>query len=700
MFSICLHPSILSLRFLESYRIFVAGWFLVVLSPGICFAFESWEHKQLGDLAYHVALHLHSCGKVQCDNGDTQVETMSKRTRLRDIVVPMKDLACLDGGNACKVPDGGVSGVNTKTWTVSEKKDDFRRWPVSYGDIIMCVDYYATPEKFLVGSDNDLIPLVSGGARVGGNLAPDEPVYGAKGMFRSWRDLNVNEHTRCKYSMAAAAIQAAHINHAHFQSELVGSQRIFHSLAISESGFVKTDNSPSGRGDRVGDLFFPFAINAVSDHYLHDFFAPGHVFSWRSKLTDVAANAYHDRINRKGMSVSLDRCWFKYENAQLPTVKKSGGDCGSNNQGYDWINRILDGFETDPRMAVWFFDNSCDPARRDGGDEEGAYRCEPVLGGEQKGGQPERVLRLKQWVVRLASGRGAGSSLDLTLRLHGDEMLWHVNEDADLQRLVMLLVEVRSLLDVFDSAKLGPVDSFRNHAKWRWVRSDRKFFGALTATIGPVSYNICYEKDPLCLEEFSLTRAHEDQEGEGSKNGAADSPRARINDMESSLASSGDPIVGLGLSNEFMSFGMGNSRSSFQAEALMMGGAASGRVGGNWFLSGGVVGFREGGHIQPGIMVRPGFVIPELEPTLSFPIRLLKHDNGKAGGAWRPSIGIRFDQGFSSFLSIYLQASRDYAVGSDGTLRSGASYGLGVQIGSGMCRVPFLKFGPACEPFK
>lgn len=53
------------------------------------------------------------------------------------------------------------------------------------------------------------------------------------------------------------------------------------------------------------NLFATLLLNAISDHYLQDSFAPGHIATLRVRLTDLAATAYHDKRNRRGLDVTV-----------------------------------------------------------------------------------------------------------------------------------------------------------------------------------------------------------------------------------------------------------------------------------------------------------------------------------------------------------------------------------------------------------
>lgn len=234
-------------------------------------ALESWEHKQLSDLAYHVALKLH------CERPDLGAKR-PEVCRLRDSDVEREALTLF------------FDPVNGKFAKGLEGKD-VRYLYLSYGTIVACVDYFLTTEKLMAGRENKLITSRDRDAR-GERL--DNAHYEAPQLYPVRRSqLDIDDVHRCGDSLLnLEGMRAAHVNHSHFQADLLMAQRNNHLIALSLNALDK-------------NIFSSLLANAASDHYLQDAFAPGHIISWRNRLTDTVANAQHDLINRKGVLVEF-----------------------------------------------------------------------------------------------------------------------------------------------------------------------------------------------------------------------------------------------------------------------------------------------------------------------------------------------------------------------------------------------------------
>ena len=136
-----------------------------------------------------------------------------------------------------------------------------------YGQVTACVDYFLYPEKMLAFSWKPQATSPSDGIPEHGHF----PMQALEDQCRQ----------------GASLLQASHSNHAHFQQDLMVSLRVWHAMAI---GVARNENNI------YGALF----INAIADHYLQDFFAPGHIVTPRDIKTDVPATAMHDKANLAG----------------------------------------------------------------------------------------------------------------------------------------------------------------------------------------------------------------------------------------------------------------------------------------------------------------------------------------------------------------------------------------------------------------
>ena len=160
-------------------------------------------------------------------------------------------------------------------------------------------------------------------------------------------------------------------------------------------------------------------INAISDHYLHDFFAPGHVVTPRDIMNDVPATALHDRANVTGMR-----------------FQPAGA-----------VHQLLEIF---------------------------AFVCKGQLSWTQTRARtcpnlPPELLVKKGLSDELAEQEAAArilmnfsSERPESILLRGDGRLWEGSEQALAQRLWMLAINIRSILDVIEAR-----DSFDGHYEWQ-----------------------------------------------------------------------------------------------------------------------------------------------------------------------------------------------------------------------------------------
>lgn len=82
-------------------------------------------------------------------------------------------------------------------------------------------------------------------------------------------------------------LQALHANSGHFQDAALTTYWHLHDRAKSLAA--------------GNELFAALAIEAYADHFLQDFYAPGHVVTPRTELVGFASLALHDQANRRGL---------------------------------------------------------------------------------------------------------------------------------------------------------------------------------------------------------------------------------------------------------------------------------------------------------------------------------------------------------------------------------------------------------------
>lgn len=99
-------------------------------------------------------------------------------------------------------------------------------------------------------------------------------------------------------------LRAAAANDTHFQGELIAGIRHFHAYAVDVAAH-----------DR--NLFAALLLNSIADHFLQDFFAPGHIVTPRFGLHDAAAMGLHNRYNSIGSTFVVDEARFNSDLAGL-----------------------------------------------------------------------------------------------------------------------------------------------------------------------------------------------------------------------------------------------------------------------------------------------------------------------------------------------------------------------------------------------
>lgn len=145
----------------------------------------------------------------------------------------------------------------------------------SYGDFVSAVDYVLNPVELF--EQYGQIQCLPGSIREIANRP------------RAGRWTKLLNHLR-----------AAHNNEVHFGAEALNSFWAWHAAVV---------DSAARRGCTVdGDeALVGLAIaNAVSEHYLEDLFAPGHVAAFRDTMHDIGAALIHDRYNSRGAMFHLN----------------------------------------------------------------------------------------------------------------------------------------------------------------------------------------------------------------------------------------------------------------------------------------------------------------------------------------------------------------------------------------------------------
>jgi hypothetical protein len=421
--------------------------------------------------------------------------------------------------------------------------DRSRSGELSYGDVIACVDYFLHPERLLAE------PWRAGrsSARPGGLPRPDE---------------NLLDLVSCR-GMGNAFFQATHHNQSHFQYDALMSYRLYHLAAIAIARDEKS-------------LFAALVTNAIADHYLHDFFAPGHVFTARDQLTDVPATALHDIRNDLGATF-------------LPA-----------------------NFESLRPFVEFICQGSVESCRvRTGLHLE-------TIAGDASGAQVGQALQA------ILEGK--------PLHLKGDARLWEPGADRLRQRLMMFLVQTRSILDVLTGR-----NSFQEMV-WE---------GGAAPTRASIGFGDYVQP--------------------------TDAPQLWTN-----------PIVGISLQREALIAGARSGRSVIAVETP----AAVWRF--EKFIVLPLIGYAshfEGNVNGQGPTFRLVSAIPQTELAFGPYLRYLAYPSDE-GDKRRVSFGLRMDSGFSGYFTTFVAVGRDTATTTDGKLRAGIIFAAGLQFSFPVSRIP------------
>lgn len=406
-----------------------------------------------------------------------------------------------------------------------------------------------------------------------------------------------------------AFFQATHANHAHFQQDLFASLELWHKMAIAFG--------------REGDYESALWVNAIADHYLHDAFAPGHVVTPRERMTDVPATAMHDKGNRDGALFAPRR--------------------------QELLKPILEFLAKDERALE---ELSC-----------------PLDSKNRREHEPAKCFTTAE-VAAAASALGAGASEPIVFR--GDGHLWDRDPEQLKQRLWLLAVEVRSILDLFEKGE--------KPRAWDTDFSYDYIDARPTASFSFGEYK---------FDDQSM------QAGNERMKAAARDP-AYGSRASTSLYDLGDdfPAIGLSAQREHMSSGSRTGRGVYSAEVSLASGitrelGALGALNVTWLA--GYSYYQEASVHGDGPTTRIAVAVPATEFSTGPYVRYLSYQS--AGGVERKtSWGWRIDAGFSGFATLYLGLGSDYGATEQGELKRGLLWQGGIQIQGPISRVfPWLK---------
>jgi hypothetical protein len=492
-----------------------------------------------------------------------------------------------------------------------------RQLAADYGRITECVDFFMFPEKILAYGWK-LTPPAARPA-----VPPNSPGGVPSAAFPVWSGLL----EQCQRD-SLALIQASHSNHAHFQQDLLMSLRLWHFTAVALA-------------QRENNYYGGLLINAMADHYLHDFFAPGHLVTPRDRLTDLPATATHDLANEMG---ALFR----------PNLSA---------QSTPGVLRVLD----------FLCGNTPDPAPP-------KAECKPGTQIEALLKDPRRHVRIDGFGAEVEALR-----LGHPVLLRGDGHL--AGQAETRQRSLVLAVQAASILDVLEGSN-GLTDlNFSYDMKTGQPEAKTNF--------GHYDFSVQGSSIARRMREESLAKA---------PSAVAVVRAAEYVPFKFTPCSLGGckdtfyelrtraPIFSLGLQRENHANGAFHARNVVTLEGSTLGLVwNASRVSGRW-LDGvefvpvlGYAYYRENHYTGNGPTFRLVASVPETEFSVSAYARWLSYATDDK--ARRLSYGLRADTGFSSYFTVYLTGGMDHVVTGTGELARSRTWGAGIRIGAPLTRL-------------
>ena len=222
-------------------------------------------------------------------------------------------------------------------------------------------------------------------------------------------------------------VHASSQNESHFQSVLLKTMSSLHNQAIFEA--------------QQGELFSALVTNALSDHYLQDYFAPGHITTPRENTHDNISLALHDKGNQIGVCYQLDENSDKLlELNQIYSFMSEQQDfnldfiqeCSEDDNNREYCSMVKGNYNSE---IVKFNINQC------------GSRKFPGMVPAQKGALSTKASQqnfAKELAFMTNPKLNSGGK---RIYIQGDNHL--INQPK--QQLLMVAVQVRSILEVLES---------------------------------------------------------------------------------------------------------------------------------------------------------------------------------------------------------------------------------------------------------
>jgi hypothetical protein len=661
----------------QKFLIFIMIGFALFLPQRQASAFEGWEHNLISNLSLFI-VERHLCsplkGSLEGSNTTLKIEKAKKilaeikilkasleENLNRDIGLKIPTVLEFDKrskNTKCRIPEHIHSVIRKllPTWPNKEKgllhelkfsnflqksrytkiEEDISTFlggheneDFSYGKVVEHIDFLLDPIRLLMNSN----PLP--GEFV--ENFPDTPADLKRFIVETDKTSNL--------------LNASHNNGAHFQGHLLLNIRFWHKKAIEIATQNLYREKASGKIDEniQKRLFSTLLANAIGDHFLNDFFAPGHLLSPRDNFPDQPAMAIHDEANSRGAKLTLNAVDLKPLKEILLNMKKNGG-CTENQP-----TQIAFGF----RCKIMD-----DLSHKFGGEFE-----MPLYG--------DHELFYKDGALNITQGE----------------------DEIESQVLLMALTQARSILDVITpflpvdfpglSKKINHFDKYKWFARSTHIEND------------VLDWKTAYEVADL--NAFCNEKNGEEDHPCGKQRLEVKEPVAGLEigeyEFEKGDSQNVSPILGLDIAHESFLSGHKSSRWAFAIGSMPFGIPGSpdflrdsetkesimdkfpvNNIG--LALNLNYIDGREYNAYGPG--ARLIWAFPKTDTQISAYYRYLFF-NAEKDNYNRPTYGIRGEIGFS-FLTAYLSLGRDYGLDREGNFDEGTIMSTGVTVS-----VPFSR---------
>lgn len=428
-------------------------------------------------------------------------------------------------------------------------------------------------------------------------------------------------------------LQATHNNHAHFQQDLIVSLRLYHATAI---GLAQSEEN----------LYGALIVNAIADHYLQDLFAPGHLVTARDSLTDLPATAQHDLANRMGAI-----------------------------------------FRPDARDLGEVLDFLCGISPRKLETRDGTEAC---VVDENNRPAFQFFKPIQEMSKRIADIR-----MQKPILFRGDGEL--NQESQQTQRLFLLAVQIRSILDVIEAAD-KTIPNHRNLMKKISFKNIPSRGQPIVKTaFGDYEFHLYNEPISKILAATSAPTIVNESSDSSNGNSTYTFTACSLGGCSNKLYEprSRSPVIGLSYQRESQSSGEHQSRNVVTGEISAFGTNFDLRQLSKAWVSSievapliGYSYYTQGRFSGSGPTFRAPFLIPETEFSFGPYVRWLRYSADGASSARKWSYGLRMDSGFSTFATFYL----GYGVDSEpGSLNRTRVWTAGVRLGTPLSRLEFWR---------